>query len=221
MEPRPSSTSGSLSFSSGAMDSKSLAKNSSGSFAAVRGLRSGARRRRLGSARARRRPSVRTRARASGPGPAGRLGASHRCGVIVPRARRRRPRPARTYRSTNALLGGGATEGSSQRSLDVVGAERRLVRQRERARRFLVQGKRCVASGRRHIDSTLGFTIAAAAKTAVFIIVTARGCFSKAEPSSASMLARGSYLSSPQSAPIDQSRHRGCCTTRPGLARQL
>ena len=40
MEPRPSSTSGSLSFSSGAMDSKSLAKNSSGSLAAVRGLRS-------------------------------------------------------------------------------------------------------------------------------------------------------------------------------------
>ena len=39
MEPRPSSTSGSLSFSSGAMDSKSLAKNSSGSLAAVRGLR--------------------------------------------------------------------------------------------------------------------------------------------------------------------------------------
>ena len=40
MEPRPSSTSGSLSFSSGAMDSKSLAKNSSGSLALVRGLRS-------------------------------------------------------------------------------------------------------------------------------------------------------------------------------------
>ena len=39
MEPRPSSTSGSLSFSSGAMDSKSLAKNSSGSLALVRGLR--------------------------------------------------------------------------------------------------------------------------------------------------------------------------------------
>ena len=39
MEPRPSSTKGSLSFSSGAMDSKSLAKNSSGSLAAVRGLR--------------------------------------------------------------------------------------------------------------------------------------------------------------------------------------
>ena len=39
MEPRPSSTSGSLSFSSGAMLSKSLAKNSSGSLAAVRGLR--------------------------------------------------------------------------------------------------------------------------------------------------------------------------------------
>ena len=39
MDPRPSSTSGSLSFSSGAMDSKSLAKNSSGSLAAVRGLR--------------------------------------------------------------------------------------------------------------------------------------------------------------------------------------
>ncbi len=40
MEPRPSSTNGSLSFSSGAMDSKSLAKNSSGSLALVRGLRS-------------------------------------------------------------------------------------------------------------------------------------------------------------------------------------
>ena len=39
MEPRPSSTSGSLSFSSGAILSKSLAKNSSGSLAAVRGLR--------------------------------------------------------------------------------------------------------------------------------------------------------------------------------------
>ena len=39
MDPRPSSTSGSLSFSSGAIDSKSLAKNSSGSLAAVRGLR--------------------------------------------------------------------------------------------------------------------------------------------------------------------------------------
>ena len=40
MEPRPSNTKGSLSFSSGAMDSKSLAKNSSGSLALVRGLRS-------------------------------------------------------------------------------------------------------------------------------------------------------------------------------------
>ena len=40
MEPRPSSTRGSLSFSSGAIDSKSLAKNSSGSLALVRGLRS-------------------------------------------------------------------------------------------------------------------------------------------------------------------------------------
>ena len=40
MEPSPSSTRGSLSFSSGAILSKSLAKNSSGSFAAVRGLRS-------------------------------------------------------------------------------------------------------------------------------------------------------------------------------------
>ena len=40
MEPRPKSTRGSLSFSSGAMDSKSLAKNSSGSLALVRGLRS-------------------------------------------------------------------------------------------------------------------------------------------------------------------------------------
>ncbi len=39
MEPSPKRTKGSLSFSSGAMDSKSLAKNSSGSFAAVRGLR--------------------------------------------------------------------------------------------------------------------------------------------------------------------------------------
>ena len=40
MDPRPSRTKGSLSFSSGAMDSKSLAKNSSGSLADVRGLRS-------------------------------------------------------------------------------------------------------------------------------------------------------------------------------------
>ena len=40
MDPRPSNTKGSLSFSSGAMDSKSLAKNSSGSLALVRGLRS-------------------------------------------------------------------------------------------------------------------------------------------------------------------------------------
>ena len=40
MEPSPKRTKGSLSFSSGAMDSKSLAKNSSGSLAAVRGLRS-------------------------------------------------------------------------------------------------------------------------------------------------------------------------------------
>ena len=95
MEPRPSNTKGSLSFSSGAMDSKSLAKNSSGSLALVRGLRRGARRRRLGVARARRRPRVRTRARASGPGPAGRLGASRLCGVIAPRARTRRRRPAR------------------------------------------------------------------------------------------------------------------------------
>ena len=43
MDPRPSNTKGSLSFSSGAMDSKSLAKNSSGSLALVRGLRRGAR----------------------------------------------------------------------------------------------------------------------------------------------------------------------------------
>ena len=42
------------------------------------------------------------------------------------------------------------------------------------------------ASGRRHIASTLGFAIAVAAKTAVFIIVTARGCFTEAEPGSAS-----------------------------------
>ena len=41
--------------------------------------------------------------------------------------------------------------------------------------RFLVQGKRCVASGRRDIDSTLALTIAAAAKTAVFIIVGSQG----------------------------------------------
>ena len=39
MDPRPSRTKGSFNFSSGAMDSKSLAKNSSGSLALVRGLR--------------------------------------------------------------------------------------------------------------------------------------------------------------------------------------
>ena len=72
MDPSPSRTKGSLSFSSGAMDSKSLAKNSSGSLAAVRGLRcvarvdgaSTARRWRLGSAR------TRDGDRASGRGPA-------------------------------------------------------------------------------------------------------------------------------------------------------
>ena len=99
MDPRPSSTSGSLSFSSGAIDSKSLAKNSSGSLAAVRGLRcvacvdgASTSRRRLGLSTA---DVSRTRARASGPGPAGRLGASRLCGVIAPRARTRRRRPAR------------------------------------------------------------------------------------------------------------------------------
>ena len=64
MEPRPSNTKGSLSFSSGAILSKSLAKNSSGSLAAVRGLRSGARR---GGVSRRRARDV---DRASGRGPA-------------------------------------------------------------------------------------------------------------------------------------------------------
>ena len=40
MEPSPNRTRGSFNFSSGAILSKSLAKNSSGSLAAVRGLRS-------------------------------------------------------------------------------------------------------------------------------------------------------------------------------------
>ena len=136
-------------------------------------------RRRLGSARARRRPRVRTRARTSGPGPAERLGASHLCGVIVPRARRRRRRPARTYR---------LNEGPPRRRRDrgLLAAEprrrgnrRRLVRQRQAPGGFWVQEERCFASGRRHIDSTLGFTIAVAAKTATFIIVTARGCLQR------------------------------------------
>ena len=191
MEPRPSNTKGSLSFSSGAMDSKSLAKNSSGSLALVRGLRRGARRRRLGVARARRRPRVRTRARASGPGPAGRLGASRLCGVIAPRARTRRRRPARGA--------GVVTHSSTRRRRDrgLLAAEPRTVGAQTSARpsereRHAVFGpgealRRERAAGH---DSTLSFTIAAAAKTAVFIIVTARGCFSMAEPSSASMLAR-------------------------------
>ena len=56
---------------------------------------------------------------------------------------------ARRRRGHTPQLGGGATEGSSQRSLEPWERRRRLVRQRESAMRFLVQGKRCVASGRR------------------------------------------------------------------------
>ena len=78
------------------------------------------------------------------------------------------------------------TEGSSQRSLDVVGAD---VGSSVRERRQAVFGpgealRRERAAGH---DSTLSFTIAAAAKTAVFIIVTARGSHTEAELCSAWM----------------------------------
>ena len=82
------------------------------------------------------------------------------------------------------------TEGSSQRSLDVVGADvGSSVRERRQA--VFGPGEALRREKGRHIDSTLGLTIAAAAKTAVFIIVTARGSHRGQELSSAmSPLAR-------------------------------
>jgi hypothetical protein len=87
MEPRPSSTKGSLSFSSGAMDSKSLAKNSSGSLALVRGLRSFGLGvcRRVDGAPSRRRLVAAASMACDGGATASRVGASMACDVAAPR----------------------------------------------------------------------------------------------------------------------------------------